>query len=90
MQLNVGNGPLGAGMIVPEKIHFLGKSWEKGPVCAGLVVTHFVDDRLEVHPDLTSVPHRLLFTGGLGQHAPAFEGRTRFVSCTSGQTRSAS
>ena len=33
-----------------------------------MVVTHFVDDRLYVLNHLTSVDHRILFTGGLGVH----------------------
>ena len=30
------NGLVGEGMIAPEKVHFVGKRWDKAPVCADL------------------------------------------------------
>jgi hypothetical protein len=58
-------GPQG---INPGNIHLMRKRPEKHPVCERLGVTHFVDDRLDVLQNLTSVEHRFLFTGGLGEH----------------------
>ncbi|ASU82617.1 hypothetical protein CDO52_07305 [Nocardiopsis gilva YIM 90087] len=54
-------------------LHFVPERPDKAPVCARLGVTHFVDDRLDVLEHLTTVPHRYLFTGGLGHHRPPAE-----------------
>ncbi|MFG3258939.1 hypothetical protein [Streptomyces sp. NPDC048172] len=51
-------------------LHFVRERADKAPVCARLGVTHFVDDRLDVLAHLTTVAHRLLFTGGLGDLTP--------------------
>lgn len=54
------------------QVHFVTDRADKEPICRRLGVTHFVDDRLSVLNHLTSVDHRILFTGGLGVHpAPA-------------------
>ncbi|MGW1074882.1 hypothetical protein [Streptomyces sp. NPDC002537] len=47
-------------------LHFVRERAGKAPVCAQLNITHFVDDRLDVLGHLTTVGHRYLFTGGLG------------------------
>ncbi|WP_344533547.1 hypothetical protein [Streptomyces albiaxialis] len=61
---------------IPEgHLHFVRERADKAPVCARLGVTHFVDDRLDVLARLTTVAHRLLFTGGLGDLAPPDPGR---------------
>lgn len=54
-------GFLGELGIPAGNIIFVRRREEKGPVCAALGVTHFVDDRLEVHEALTSVAFRYLF-----------------------------
>ncbi len=41
-------------------VHFCRERREKGPICARLGVSHFVDDRLDVLRYLTTVPHRYL------------------------------
>lgn len=51
-----------------DHVHFVRNREDKAPVCRRLGVTHFVDDRLSVLRHLTDVPHRYLFTGGLGDH----------------------
>jgi hypothetical protein len=56
--------------IRPDDVHFVRDRAGKEPVCRRLGVTHFVDDRLSVLNHLVSVPHRYLFTGGLGASAP--------------------
>jgi hypothetical protein len=47
-----------------QNLHFVRDRRAKAPVCADLGVTHFVDDRLEVLVELTTVAHRYLFLGG--------------------------
>lgn len=49
----------------PTRVHFVRDRAEKDAVCAGLRVTHFVDDRLSVLNGMPSVPHLYLFTGGM-------------------------
>src|SRR6266571_7170723 len=49
--------------IPPENLHFVRRRPEKAPVCAGLGVTHFVDDRVDVLVHMTTVAHRYLFLG---------------------------
>jgi hypothetical protein len=49
-------------------LHFCRERPDKGPICARLGVTHFVDDRLDVLGYLTTVPHRFLF--GPQEHDP--------------------
>lgn len=61
-------GVVGPGSIDPANVHFVRTRPEKHPICEGLEVTHFVDDRLDVLEYLTSVENRFLFTGGLGAH----------------------
>lgn len=56
--------------IPADYVHFVRTREDKAPVCRRLGVTHFVDDRLSVLVHLTSVAHRYLFTGGLGEHPP--------------------
>jgi hypothetical protein len=51
-----------------EHVHFVRRRADKAPVCRRLGVTHFVDDRISVLTHLTTVEHRYLFTGGLGDH----------------------
>ena len=51
-----------------SNVHFVTDRADKAPICHRLGVTHFVDDRLSVLNHLTSVDHRILFTGGLGVH----------------------
>ncbi|MGK5442433.1 hypothetical protein ACSNN7_11520 [Micromonospora sp. URMC 105] len=46
--------------IGPERLRFCRTRPEKGPIAAGLGLTHFVDDRLEVLGYLDTVPHRYL------------------------------
>jgi hypothetical protein len=57
----------------PENLRFVRHRHEKAPICDELGVTHFVDDRLSVLEHLGNVPHRYLFSGGLGQHSPPGE-----------------
>ena len=45
----------------PTHVRFCRKRHEKGPICAELGITDFVDDRLEVLSHLTTVPRRYLF-----------------------------
>nr|WP_246425527.1 hypothetical protein [Streptomonospora nanhaiensis] len=52
--------------ITRERMHFVLNRGDKAPVCERLGITHFVDDRIDVLRHLTMVPHRYLFTGGLG------------------------
>lgn len=56
-----------------DNVHFVLDRSRKAPVCEGLAVTHFVDDRLDVLTSLTSVPHKFLFVGGLGEKRPPRE-----------------
>ena len=56
--------------VARHDVHFVTRRVDKGPLCAELGVTHFVDDRSEVLDALTTVPHRYLFTGGLGSVLP--------------------
>ena len=44
-----------------ENIHFCLKRPEKGPIAAGLGLTHFIDDRADVLEFMTEVPIRYLF-----------------------------
>lgn len=64
------HGVTGRDGIPLGNVHFVRKRPEKHPICERLGVTHFVDDRLDVLGNLTTVDHRYLFTGGLGDHAP--------------------
>lgn len=61
------------GLRIPRtNLHYVRSRGEKDPVAHDLGISHFVDDRLDVLNNMTSVAHRYLFTGGLGQHpAPA-------------------
>jgi hypothetical protein len=56
--------------IAPGNVHFVRERADKAPVCTEIGITHFVDDLLEVLVHLTTVPHRYLFTGGLGHNTP--------------------
>ena len=56
--------------IPAENLHVVRERAAKAPVCARLGITHFVDDRVDVLTHLTTVPHRHLFLGGLGDFAP--------------------
>jgi hypothetical protein len=47
--------------IPPERVHFCRARQDKAPICEGLGITHFVDDRLEVLGYLTTVRRRYLF-----------------------------
>lgn len=47
--------------IPAEHVRFCRSRPEKAPIAAGLGLTHFVDDRLEVLSYLDSMPHRFLF-----------------------------
>lgn len=47
--------------IPPAHLHFCRKRPEKGPICAALRITHFVDDRLEVLSYLDTVRNLYLF-----------------------------
>lgn len=49
-----------------HQLHFVRERRDKAAICTRLGVTHFVDDRMSVLNHLASVPHRYLFTGGLG------------------------
>lgn len=53
--------------ILRDNVHFVDNRCEKAPVCERLGITHFVDDRVDVLRVLDTVPHRYLFTGGLGK-----------------------
>ncbi len=64
------HGVTGDAGIRPDNVHFVRRRPEKHPICERLGVTHFVDDRLDVLGHLTTVEHRYLFTGGLGDHDP--------------------
>ncbi|WP_017594943.1 hypothetical protein [Nocardiopsis potens] len=59
--------------VPPENLHFVRERPDKAPVAARLGVTHFVDDLLDVLVHLDTVPHRYLFTGGLGKEEPPSE-----------------
>lgn len=63
-------GVTGDGGIPIGNVHFVRKRPEKHPICQQLSVTHFIDDRLDVLGHLTTVGHRYLFVGGLGDHEP--------------------
>lgn len=63
-------GVIGGAGIPIGNVHFVRKRPEKHPVCEQLGVTHFIDDRLDVLGHLTTVDHRYLFIGGLGDHEP--------------------
>lgn len=63
-------GFTGDGAIPMGNVHFVRKRHEKAPVSSRLGITHFVDDRADVHSHLTDVDYRYLFTGGLGSHEP--------------------
>ena len=60
--------------IARHDVHFVSRRSLKSPLCQELGVTHFVDDRSEVLDSLETVPHRFLFTGGLGPIAPDVPG----------------
>ena len=47
--------------IPADQLHFCRKRQEKAPICLGLGISHFIDDRLEVLGYLESVPNRYLF-----------------------------
>jgi hypothetical protein len=51
----------------PEQVHFCRRREDKEPICRRLGITHFVDDRMSVLNHLGCVPHRYLFTGGVGE-----------------------
>jgi hypothetical protein len=53
-----------------QNLYFVADRLDKAPVCERLGITHFIDDRLKVLNILTTVHHRYLFTGGLGDNAP--------------------
>ncbi|HUT48414.1 MAG TPA: hypothetical protein VM325_03680 [Alphaproteobacteria bacterium] len=47
---------------IPEdNLHFCRRRREKAPIAKALVLTHFVDDRLEILGSLKTVPNRFLF-----------------------------
>ncbi len=52
--------------ISEANLWFVEKRPEKAGICDHLDVTHFVDDRLDVLDPMTSVAHRILFSGGAG------------------------
>ncbi len=62
-------GFLSADAVPSGAIHFVRRRVDKGQVCAALGVTHFVDDRIDVHHALNSVTWRYLFLGGLGPYS---------------------
>lgn len=64
------HGFTGPDGIAAGNVHFVRKRHEKHPVCERLMITHFVDDRVDVHGHLTTVDHRYLFLGGLGSNEP--------------------
>ena len=47
--------------IPSDHVFFVEERKGKAPICELLGVTHMVDDKLEVHDYLKSVPHRYLF-----------------------------
>lgn len=53
-----------------QNLYFVTNRFDKAPTCERLGITHFVDDRLDVLNVLTTVHHRYLFTGGLGDNEP--------------------
>ncbi len=59
--------------IPTENLHFVRDRADKAPVCARLRITHFVDDRLDILRRLTTVGHRYLFVGGLGDETAPSE-----------------
>lgn len=50
--------------VLPDHVHFCRSRAAKAPMAAGLGLTHFVDDKLEVLSYLSTVPHRFLFHPG--------------------------
>lgn len=52
--------------IPTANLHFVRERADKAPICTRSGLTHFVDDCLGVLGHLTTVSHRYLFTGGLG------------------------
>jgi hypothetical protein len=64
-------GFTGTGMVPTANVHFVRVRPDKHAVCERWGITHFVDDRIDVHHHLRTVAHRYLFTGGLGTHDPA-------------------
>ncbi len=46
-----------------DNLHFCLTREGKAPICEALGITHFVDNRLEVHSHLTTVPNRYLING---------------------------
>ncbi|MEV4619207.1 hypothetical protein AB0J74_10940 [Asanoa sp. NPDC049573] len=47
--------------ITVDRVHFCRTREGKAPIAARLGLAHFVDDRLEVLSQMTTVPHRYLF-----------------------------
>lgn len=60
-------------------VWFVRKRHEKAPICEELGVTHFIDDRLDVLQHLTTVQHRVWFTGGTSEAAGDKPGWTERV-----------
>lgn len=50
-----------------ERMHFCERRHEKAPICEGLGVTHFIDDRLSVLQHLTTVRYRYCFDPPAGE-----------------------
>ena len=55
--------------VAVDHLHFCRRRPDKAPIAAGLGLTHFVDDRLEVLGYLTTVRHRYLFRPRLAEIA---------------------
>lgn len=53
----------------PGCLNFVRRRPDKAEVCERLGITHFIDDRVDVLGHLGMVPHRFLFTGGLGDNS---------------------
>lgn len=49
--------------ILPRNVRFCRTRPGKAPICSGLGITHFVDDKLEVLGYLTTVPNQFLLQG---------------------------
>jgi hypothetical protein len=64
--------------ISPDHVRFCRTREGKAPICQGLGITHFIDDRLEVLSHLASVPHKYLFQG-IQKEVARFEQHLAYV-----------
>ncbi len=67
------NGFVSPEMILASNVRFVGKRADKGSVCRDLEITYFIDNRLDVLQNLSSVKRKYLLTAGIREkNKPSF------------------